>query len=256
MVSAAHGPTSCTPRARHGKSAGGEDLAATALWDTRQGRAANCALIRPSNADGRFHFGGPCAVPSYASIDPPLRHDLDVGPHRSSGSCRDRRRRDLVWTGPLGALRSPFDRGDRGGQKNSPQAPACGPGRKADLGRRGGDTVAALNQAGVAGDCTYVFRPRAALPEWDGRDTLSCRGLNCLDRALSPNGEQYTWLEHVASISRPGRNTITACRPFNINNLAQALASLTPPPASMLRHHSGLARRAVLCQRRDAQAHD
>jgi phosphoglycerate kinase len=72
--------------------------------------------------------------------------------------------RTLVWNGPLGAFETqPFDLGTRSAARMVADATRAG-----DLlsVAGGGDTVAALNAAGVAGDFTYVSTAGGAFLEW------------------------------------------------------------------------------------------
>jgi phosphoglycerate kinase len=70
----------------------------------------------------------------------------------------------VVWNGPLGAFESkPFDRGTVQAARH-----AAGRTREGNLisVAGGGDTVAALNHAGVAEDFTYVSTAGGAFLEW------------------------------------------------------------------------------------------
>jgi len=70
----------------------------------------------------------------------------------------------LVWNGPLGAFETkPFDRGTIEAAKAV--AARTREGRLTSV-AGGGDTVAALNQAGVADDFTYVSTAGGAFLEW------------------------------------------------------------------------------------------
>ncbi|HEY0106378.1 MAG TPA: phosphoglycerate kinase [Rhizomicrobium sp.] len=77
--------------------------------------------------------------------------------------------RTLVWNGPLGAFETqPFDRGTVAAAELVAEATRAG-----DLlsVAGGGDTVAALNAAGVANDFTYVSTAGGAFLEWlEGRE--------------------------------------------------------------------------------------
>ncbi|SRR5579885_65348 len=95
---------------------------------------------------------------------------LDVGPN----SVREMTNRlieirTLVWNGPLGAFETePFDRGTIEAAKAVARRTKTG-----DLlsVAGGGDTVAALNKAGVADDFTYVSTAGGAFLEWlEGKD--------------------------------------------------------------------------------------
>jgi phosphoglycerate kinase len=98
------------------------------------------------------------AVPSDAMM-------LDVGP-----ATVDRYRAaieasaTLVWNGPLGAFETPpFDQGTIALAQAA--AEATREGRLMSV-AGGGDTVAALNAAGVTGDFTYVSSAGGAFLEW------------------------------------------------------------------------------------------
>jgi phosphoglycerate kinase len=101
------------------------------------------------------------------SVDDVGAHDiiLDVG-HKSVEEFRNRlaATRTLVWNGPLGAFETaPFDHGTVAAAKLVAEATEAG-----DLlsVAGGGDTVAALNHAGVADDFTYVSTAGGAFLEW------------------------------------------------------------------------------------------
>ena len=90
---------------------------------------------------------------------------LDVGPQsivRIRAAIDDAA--TLVWNGPLGAFEmTPFDRGTLLAARH---AAARTKAKKLISVAGGGDTVAALNQAGVAGDFTYVSTAGGAFLEW------------------------------------------------------------------------------------------
>ena len=90
---------------------------------------------------------------------------LDVGPKTIDA---DRRAIDraatLVWNGPLGAFEiAPFDRATVAAARHA--ARRTGEGGLISV-AGGGDTVAALNHAGVADDFTYVSTAGGAFLEW------------------------------------------------------------------------------------------
>src|SRR5665213_3100476 len=149
-----------------GKSLAEKDLAATALRIFDKAEAANCAIILPVDAVVAFHFAahspshayGLDAIPADGMI-------LDVGPQsivRINAAIDDAA--TLVWNGPLGAFEmAPFDRGTMVAAKH---AAARTREKKLISVAGGGDTVAALNQAGVAGDFSYVSTAGGAFLEW------------------------------------------------------------------------------------------
>jgi phosphoglycerate kinase len=90
---------------------------------------------------------------------------LDVGPQsvaRIRAAIDDAA--TLVWNGPLGAFEMPpFDRGTMVAARHAAERTRA---KKLISVAGGGDTVAALNQAGVAGDFTYVSTAGGAFLEW------------------------------------------------------------------------------------------
>jgi phosphoglycerate kinase len=149
-----------------GKSLAEKDLADTALRILEKADAANCAIILPVDAVVAFQFVanspshayGLDAIPSDGMI-------LDVGPQsnvRIHAAIDDAA--TLVWNGPLGAFEmTPFDRGTVVAARHAAERTKA---KKLVSVAGGGDTVAALNQAGVAGDFSYVSTAGGAFLEW------------------------------------------------------------------------------------------
>jgi phosphoglycerate kinase len=149
-----------------GKSLAEKDLAATALRIMEKADGANCAIILPVDAvvasqfaaNAPSHAYGLDAIPADGMI-------LDVGPQstaRIHAAIDDAA--TLVWNGPLGAFEmTPFDRGTMVAAKHAAERTK---GKKLISVAGGGDTVAALNQAGVASDFTYVSTAGGAFLEW------------------------------------------------------------------------------------------
>ena len=149
-----------------GKSLAEKDLAATALKIIDKAEAANCAIILPVDAVVASQLAA--NAPSHAyGLDaiPPDGMILDVGPQstaRVHAAIDDAA--TLVWNGPLGAFEvAPFDRGTMLAARH---AAARTKAKRLISVAGGGDTVAALNQAGVAGDFTYVSTAGGAFLEW------------------------------------------------------------------------------------------
>jgi phosphoglycerate kinase len=149
-----------------GKSLAEKDLAATALRIIARAETANCAIILPVDAVVAFQFAA--HAPSHAYGLDAIPADgmiLDVGPQsveRIKAAIDDAA--TLVWNGPLGAFElQPFDHGTVVAAKH---AAARTKAKKLVSVAGGGDTVAALNQAGVAGDFTYVSTAGGAFLEW------------------------------------------------------------------------------------------
>src|SRR6478736_6546971 len=149
-----------------GKSLAEKDLATTALRIVEKAAAANCAIILPVDAvvanqfaaNAPSHAYGLDAIPSDGMI-------LDVGPQsiaRIHAAIDDAA--TLVWNGPLGAFEmTPFDRGTMVSAKHAAERTRT---KKLISVAGGGDTVAALNQAHVAGQFTYVSTAGGAFLEW------------------------------------------------------------------------------------------
>jgi phosphoglycerate kinase len=99
----------------------------------------------------------------------PYEMILDVGPRTITAFAKRLKTvKTLVWNGPFGAFETPpFDRGTVAAAKAV--AEATREGRLLSV-AGGGDTVAALNHAGVAGDFSYVSTAGGAFLEWlEGR---------------------------------------------------------------------------------------
>ena len=149
-----------------GKSLCEKDLAATALRVMEKAETANCAIILPVDAVVAFHFEA--NAPSHAYGLDAIPADgmiLDVGPlsiERIRAAIDDAA--TLVWNGPLGAFEmAPFDRGTVQAAKHAAARTKTG---KLVSVAGGGDTVAALNHAGVSQDFSYVSTAGGAFLEW------------------------------------------------------------------------------------------
>ncbi|RFC67760.1 MULTISPECIES: phosphoglycerate kinase [Mesorhizobium] len=149
-----------------GKSLCEHDLAATAKQIMIEAASSGCAIILPSDAVAAREFKagaasevvGVDAVPADAMI-------LDVGP-KTVAAISDwiDRAATLVWNGPLGAFEiEPFDKATVATAKHAASRTKAG---KLVSVAGGGDTVAALNHAGVADDFTYVSTAGGAFLEW------------------------------------------------------------------------------------------
>ena len=149
-----------------GKSLAEKDLAATALRILDKAENENCAIILPVDAVVAFHFEA--NAPSQAYGLDAIPHEgmiLDVGPRsieRIKSAIDDAA--TLVWNGPLGAFElTPFDRGTIAAARHAADRTRA----KALVSvAGGGDTVAALNAAGVADQFTYVSTAGGAFLEW------------------------------------------------------------------------------------------
>jgi phosphoglycerate kinase len=90
---------------------------------------------------------------------------LDAGPRTVAalsdlfGACRT-----VIWNGPLGAFEiAPFDEATNAAARRVAELTRAG---KLVSVAGGGDTVAALNKAGVADDFTFISTAGGAFLEW------------------------------------------------------------------------------------------
>lgn len=149
-----------------GKSLCEHDLAGTAKQIMIEAAEAGCALILPSDGVVAREFKAGAASETVA-IDhvPADAMILDLGPKtvETVNQWIDRAA-TLVWNGPLGAFEiEPFDAATVAAAKHA--AARTREGKLVSV-AGGGDTVAALNHAGVADDFTYVSTAGGAFLEW------------------------------------------------------------------------------------------
>ncbi|KIC49296.1 phosphoglycerate kinase [Tateyamaria sp. ANG-S1] len=145
------------------------DLHDTARDIMAAAKEAGCKVILPS--DGRvareFKAGAAHEVIALGQ-DTALADDqmvLDAGDAAAEAiaRCFDDLE-TLIWNGPLGAFEiAPFDTATMAAAKAAAELTKAG---KLVTVAGGGDTVAALNQAGVAEDFTYISTAGGAFLEW------------------------------------------------------------------------------------------
>jgi len=149
-----------------GKSLCEHDLAETAKQIMANAETAGCAIVLP--VDGviarEFKAGADNetvaidAIPADAMV-------LDVGPksiEEINGWIS--KAETLVWNGPLGAFEiAPFDTATVAAARHAAERTRAG---KLVSVAGGGDTVSALNHAGVADDFSYVSTAGGAFLEW------------------------------------------------------------------------------------------
>ncbi|HUH49553.1 MAG TPA: phosphoglycerate kinase, partial [Mycoplana sp.] len=154
-----------------GKSLCEHDLADTAKQIMIEAATAGCAIILPSDGVVAKEFKAGAANETVA-IDaiPQDGMVLDVGPKtvEAINQWIDRAA-TLVWNGPLGAFEiEPFDKATVAAARH---AAGRTKGGKLVSVAGGGDTVAALNHAGIANDFSYVSTAGGAFLEWmEGKD--------------------------------------------------------------------------------------
>ncbi|TGQ57506.1 phosphoglycerate kinase [Mesorhizobium sp. M1C.F.Ca.ET.193.01.1.1] len=149
-----------------GKSLCEHDLADTAKQIMIEAAEAGCAIILPADGVVANEFKAGAASETVAIADVPADGMiLDVGA-KTVKSVTDwiDRAATLVWNGPLGAFEiEPFDHATVAAAKHA--AARTKEGKLVSV-AGGGDTVAALNHAGVADDFTYVSTAGGAFLEW------------------------------------------------------------------------------------------
>ena len=155
-----------------GKSLCEHDLSDTAREILTKAEAAGCEIILPRDvvvarefkAGAESETVAPDACPSDAMI-------LDAGPATVAYiETVLESARTLVWNGPLGAFEiDPFDAATNAAAQKAADLTRAG---KLITVAGGGDTVAALNKAGVAEDFSYISTAGGAFLEWMEGKTL------------------------------------------------------------------------------------
>ncbi|HXA68924.1 MAG TPA: phosphoglycerate kinase [Stellaceae bacterium] len=154
-----------------GKSLSERDMAETARGVLAKAREAGCEILLPLDAVVARELTANAASETVAIESVPKdAMILDIGPRTVAAiGAKLEACRTLVWNGPLGAFETPpFERGTVAVAR-----------RVAELTRAkrllsvagGGDTVAALAQAGVTANLTYASTAGGAFLEWlEGRE--------------------------------------------------------------------------------------
>lgn len=155
-----------------GKSLCEHDLADTARDIIDQARQNGCAIVLPVDAVVAEKFEA--HAPSRAvSTDEVSGNDmiLDIGPQSIENAENLLGQvKTLVWNGPFGAFElEPFNKGTNGVAQLAAGLTDAG---SLLTVAGGGDTVAALNQAGVSEKFTYVSTAGGAFLEWLEGKTL------------------------------------------------------------------------------------
>ena len=149
-----------------GRSLNEPDLAETARGIIGEAAAAGCAIVLPMDVVVAEAFAADAAHRTVRLDEIPAdMMILDIG-ERSVDAVKARmdEARTLVWNGPLGAFElPPFDRATVAAARHAAERTR---GKKLRSVAGGGDTVAALNHAGVAADFTYVSTAGGAFLEW------------------------------------------------------------------------------------------
>jgi phosphoglycerate kinase len=149
-----------------GKSLNEPDLQPTAKEILDQAEKTGCAIVLPTDVVVAKEFAADVAHQT-VGLDgvPPDAMILDAG--ETTVAAVDAwidRAKTLVWNGPLGAFeKRPFDRATVAAARHAGERTRAGELLSV---AGGGDTVAALNHAGVAHDFSYVSTAGGAFLEW------------------------------------------------------------------------------------------
>ena len=149
-----------------GTSLAERDMAATALAIIAKARAAGCVIHLPVDVVvARAFKAGAASQTVKADACPPDAMILDAGPQTVAevikvfAACKT-----LIWNGPLGAFEiAPFDAATMAAARAAAALTKAG---KLISVAGGGDTVSALNQAGIAGDFSFISTAGGAFLEW------------------------------------------------------------------------------------------
>ncbi len=149
-----------------GKSLAERDMAATALQILAKAKVAGCVIHLPVDVVVAREFKAGAAHETVAVGDCPAdAMILDAGPATVAEltkvfeACKT-----LIWNGPLGAFEiEPFNMATNAAALSAAALTRAG---KLVSVAGGGDTVAALNQAGAADDFTFISTAGGAFLEW------------------------------------------------------------------------------------------
>ena len=155
-----------------GKSLAERDMADTAREILAKAKAAGCAIHLPVDVVVAREFKAGAAHETVAAgACPADAMILDAGPQTVAAltkvfeTCKT-----LIWNGPLGAFEiEPFNAATNAAAKVAADLTRAG---KLISVAGGGDTVAALNQAGAAEEFTFISTAGGAFLEWMEGKTL------------------------------------------------------------------------------------
>lgn len=155
----------------------GKSLAERIMKDTAaeilaKAEAAGCTIVLPSDVvvAEKFESHAPHQIlPNDRCPDEGMI--LDAGPDSLAAiKAIFEKSRTLIWNGPLGAFElEPFDAATNAAALKAAALTRAG---KLISVAGGGDTVAALNASGAAGDFTYISTAGGAFLEWMEGKTL------------------------------------------------------------------------------------
>lgn len=155
-----------------GKSLCEHDLADTAREILAKASTTGCEIILPSDVVVAREFAANAANETVAATDCPAdAMILDAGPAAVAKIAATlANAKTLIWNGPLGAFEiEPFDAATNAAGQAAAQATDAGTLISV---AGGGDTVAALNKAGIADQFSYISTAGGAFLEWMEGKTL------------------------------------------------------------------------------------
>ncbi|MDZ4395492.1 phosphoglycerate kinase [Cypionkella sp.] len=149
-----------------GKSLAEREMAATALEIIEKAKASGCVIHLPVDVVVAREFKAGAVNETVSVKDCPSdAMILDAGPKTVAAltkvfeGCKT-----LIWNGPLGAFEiEPFNAATNAAARAAARLTKAG---KLVSVAGGGDTVAALNQAGAAADFTFISTAGGAFLEW------------------------------------------------------------------------------------------
>ncbi|WP_420002983.1 phosphoglycerate kinase [Arenibacterium sp. LLYu02] len=149
-----------------GKSLCEHEMTGTAKDIMARAEAAGCTIVLPSDVVVAREFKAGAANETVAADACPAdAMILDAGPAAVAAiSAVLEASKTLIWNGPLGAFEiAPFDIATNAAAQKAAECTKAGTLVSV---AGGGDTVAALNQAGVAEDFSYISTAGGAFLEW------------------------------------------------------------------------------------------
>ncbi|MEV8465458.1 phosphoglycerate kinase [Fluviibacterium sp. DFM31] len=158
--------------AQIGKSLAEPDMAETALEIVEKAREEGCTILLPADVVVAREFKAGADSETVASdACPEDAMILDAGPEAVEAiKAVFAQSQTLIWNGPLGAFEiPPFDSATNAAALAAAELTRDG---KLVSVAGGGDTVAALNTSGAAGDFSYISTAGGAFLEWMEGKTL------------------------------------------------------------------------------------
>jgi phosphoglycerate kinase len=161
-----------------GKSLAERDMADTARAILEKAAAAGCSVHLPVDVVVAREFKAGAAhevLPATACPEDAMI--LDAGPMTVAAIVKVfENSATLIWNGPLGAFEiAPFDAATNAAARSAAALTRDG---KLISVAGGGDTVAALNQAGAAADFTFISTAGGAFLEWmEGKELPGVKAL-------------------------------------------------------------------------------